>query len=419
MKMRNYIFLLTVSQIYLSSLYAQETKMISGQLSTKIGRYFQENISSTSSQKHKALLEAKTDLTPNTSLVFSLKWTSNTLYDDLKQTTQNKNNRSSLELGENSIQYKTDNFILKAGYQELAWGEAFGFNYADIVNPKDNKETFYSDANDAKKSLLLLNFKYFLPDGSLQFIYSPEPKYHLPLPPILFTSQILPQTDVVTLKNNRPNIFSQNEYGGKLSYSFASFDLATFFFSHIDRNPVYSLSSQTATTLTLKEEHYKLNSYGASCAKTLFDNFVFRTDLVMNANKSFNTLNGLNLLIHKNDELNLVASLDSPTYMNFSGLLSFAQSRLLNETTHYIRKKQESYVLGKVSYDFGEDRIYDFTYTHELDQAGYSIQTQYSHPLNGNSEIKVGSEIYWGSIHSQLAKLKKISTAFISLKTFF
>jgi hypothetical protein len=38
------------------------------------------------------------------------------------------------------LQYKRNKFQLRFGNQQLVWGEAFGFFFADIINPKDTRE---------------------------------------------------------------------------------------------------------------------------------------------------------------------------------------------------------------------------------------------------------------------------------------
>jgi len=308
---------------------------------------------------------------------------------------------------------------LQTGYQDVGWGEAFGFNYADIVNPKDLRETFYTDYADSRQPMFLVNFKYFFENGSLQFIYSPEPRFSRALPVDIFTRGVLPQTNIKTNIEKTPDFFKTNEYGGKLSTSFWGIDASVFYFSYLDRDASYVLKSATLSNVELDETHSKVKSAGVSVASTIYDNFVFRTDIVKTFDKKINSVNGFSLLSTPVDMTNIVVSLDTPTYNSFSGVLVLATSRLSEDLPQAFRQQDQTYSIAKISYDLGSEKSIDLSYTHEFDNNGHAVQSLFTWPVNETVEVRVGAENYWGNQNSQLSKIKNISNVFIGIKNYF
>lgn len=376
-------------------------------------------------QRHYAQFEHLSLMSDNFSILNQARWSYSSLYQDLNNPPLLLQSEDTHDLypGENYLKWKNDSWVFQAGYQEVSWGEAFGFNYADLINPKDQTLTGYAEASEAKLPLLLLNTKIFFAAGSLQFLYSPEPRFNKTLPVSLFTSSLVPNIQFQARKKLVTKIFEEHEYGGKLSLSFSGLDTAFFYFDHIDRNPYYSIESVTLSSVNLLERHGRIQSYGASIAKTLFDDFVFRSDIVLNQNKTINTLStgvaGFTLLDEQTDELNLLFSVDTPTYSSFSGVFIYAQSGLNKLNAQALREKEEQFAIAKISYDFGEEKIFDVSYTHQISLSGHAIQAQLSWPVNDKLELRTGAETYWGEPRATLGRLKNISNIFFSLKNYF
>jgi hypothetical protein len=220
-------------------------------------------------------------------------------------------------------------------------------------------------------------------------------------------------------KEEGPNFFEENEWGGKLSKSFWGIDAAIFYYSYLDREPYYTLTSSSLTSVNFKEHHSKIQSSGLSLAKTLNDDFVFRSDVVYTQDKVINSSTGLNLSNSKSDVLNYLVSLDTPTYNSWSAMFMFAVSDLQTVPTGSFREDIQNYGLTKLTYDLGEEKSFDLSYTHEFNKGGHSVQSQLLLPLNSSFEFSVGGEFYWGRKTSTLSAYKNISNVFISLKNYF
>lgn len=401
------------------SLMAEVNTSIRAQLSAK-GNYYTADADNDIGSRVRTQLEHESKFNSDLVLVNQLRFTYSSLYTDITNNPSNdsKNTRE-FYLGDNYLLFKSSSWVLQTGYQDVAWGEAFGFNYADIVNPKDLRETFYTDYSDAKLPLFLINFKYFFENSSLQLIYSPEPKFSRSLPVDLFTDNLLTQTIIKTNNEETPDFFKKHEYGGKVSTSFWEMDASLFYFSYLDRDASYKLKSAGPSTIELDENHSRIKSTGLSLASTIYDNFVFRTDVVYTQDKNINSVSGSSLLNTKTNMTNIVASLDTPTYSNFSGVVVFAASRLSKDIPLAFRQKNLSYSIAKVSYDLGAEKVIDLSYTYELGQNGHAIQSLFTWPVNSTLEIRVGAENYWGEKQSQLGKIRNISNIFFGIKNYF
>ena len=401
------------------SLMATVDTSIRGYLSAK-GNYYLKDTDENFGSRARAQLEQETKFNSDFTLVNQLRFTYSSLYTDVSPNPSgdSKNTRE-IYPGDNYLKYKSASWVLQTGYQDIGWGEAFGFNYADIVNPKDLRETFYTDYADSKLPLFLVNFKCFFENGSMQLIYSPEPRFSRSLPVDLFTRGVLPQTNIKTNLEETPDFFKEHEFGGKLASSFWGIDASLFYFSYLDRDASYSLRSATLNNVELDETHSRVKTTGVSIASTIYDNFVFRTDIVYTQDKLINSVQGLTLLNTPVDMTNVVLSLDTPTYSDFSGVFVLATSRLSEDLPQAFREKNQTYSIAKIAYDLGEEKTIDLSYTHEWNESGHALQSLFLWPVNATVEIRVGAETYWGNEGSQLSKIRNVSNVFFGIKNYF
>lgn len=398
---------------------AKADTSIRGYLSAK-GNYYLNNANKDIGGRSRAQIEQETKINRRFALVNQLRFAYSTLHKDLSTNPHiNKKDTQEFYLGDNYFKYKSASWVLQTGYQDVGWGEAFGFNYADIINPKDLRETSYTDYADSKIPLFLVNFKYFSKNSSLQLIYSPEPRFSRSLPVDLLTKGILPQTNINMKAEETPDFFKKHEFGGKLAISYRGVDTSLFYFSYLDRDASYILRSATLSTIELEESHARVKATGASIASTIYDNFVLRTDIVYTQDKQINSMEGFALRSHSVDMANAVFSLDTPTYNNFSGVFVVAASRLSENLPQAFRAKNQAYSITKIAYDLGEEKTIDLSYTHEWSKNGHAIQSIFLWPINETIEIRIGAENYWGEKNSQLNKIKNVSNVFLGIKNYF
>ncbi len=329
-----------------------------------------------------------------------------------------KNNHHEVILGENYLRFQNDSFIFQAGYQDIVWGESFGFNYADVINPKDNRITLYSSQEDVRIPILLINTKVFFQDGSLQLIYSPEPKFNKTLPVDLFIGNQLSQSEIIVRKESTPKFFKEHEYGFKLSYSLLGSDLSLFYYNYLDRNPYYAISSVSTDSITLDENHSRISSSGLSFAKAI-DDFVFRSDIVLSDKKRFNYLSGFNFSFFESKSKDLLISLDFPSINKYTGMIILANKTIEQQVTGSFQQKSETQIIARLTKSLEMEKSIDLSYTHDFNKNGKAIQGIINWPVNNNTIITMGTELYIGNSESPYGKVKKINNVFFSIKNFF
>ncbi len=320
-------------------------------------------------------------------------------------------------LGENYIRYKNNWQISQVGFQEITWGEAFGQNYADIINPKDNRVTLYDDQNETKIPICLFNTKLFYTNGSVQLIYGAKPAFSKNLPVDLFLNSI-PQGEISIQKESAPGFFNESEYGLKFSHTFSGLDLSFSYFDYLDRSPYYEISSATANTLILTEKHTRINSKTFSLTKTFFD-FVFRSDFILHESKKYNYLNGSLLDNYLSNTFEYVIGIDSPTYNNNTFYFIVAGRKNDTIISSTLLPVEERYLIFKLSRQLGNEKTIDFSFTTETFTKGNGIQTQIFWPVSNTTELKFGGEFYFGDTASNMSKIKTINNIFFGLKNHF
>lgn len=393
----------------------------SGTINAKLLGYT-EDVNQAVGENIKINVELKSVFSEQWSMKNQLRTLATSLSSNLtSKTTIDSKDQFEVFEGDNYLQYKNDWTITQLGYQTVIWGESFGFNYADMINPKDLRETMYSDIADARRPLFLVNSKILLNgesiNGSLQLLFSPQPKFDKNLPLEMFTAKALPQYTFIISSDHSKAFFEEKEYGAKLSLSFKGFDSSIFYFDHLDRNAFYEVTNINGSNLYLSENHSRTKSIGASVAHSFYD-FTTRADIVFNQDKKYNYLQNNLLKNGISSETNAVLSVDTPTYNDYSFAIVYAQSSLLDEFPNAFRAQKDQFGILKITKTLSNEKNLEMSVTRDLSNSAYAIQSIFSAPLSNLTEIKIGAETYMGDDQSEMSKLKKISNVFISLKNY-
>ncbi len=390
---------------------------ISGQLENRLINYTQ-NTSSNLGYLNFFQFEQKSKISSEILFFNQMRAKATSFNQDVNEFQIKKNSNFQTYLGENYFRYQSGNSNLQIGYQEIVWGEAFGFNYADIINPKDNRFTHYNDQGISRLPIFLLNYKYFFENSSLQLIYGPRPEFSKTIPLHLFLPKSLSNFNIITESESKPQFFKESEYGLKYSTSFSGIDMSLSYFDYLDRNPFYKIKNLTGSNLTLTENHRRTKSTTFSFAKTLFD-YVIRMDFVYSTSKTFNTLNGTSLNDYQSNTKDILLGFDTPSFDNYTLFFIWAHKSLDKIVANSLSPNQSDAVVIKLNKTLEAEKSLELSYTREIKEKANGIQALINFPVNNNTELKLGSEFYFGPDSSQYNKLKKINSVFIDIKNYF
>jgi hypothetical protein len=409
--------------IYSLNTFAQdflyETK---GKVQVGLGAYNNKHAKDYA-HKTSAQIEQISSYKQQFSTVNQLRWKSMSLASDVaNKVAPDKKESFEASLGENYFSVKGETILMQVGLQEISWGEAIGYNYSDVLNAKDHRETLFESSSSNKLPLLAVNLKkiftFDFGSGAVQFVYSPRPSFSKTLPLDLYLSEYFPQSNITVTREKTPNLFDKQDYAGKISFSIEGLDLSLMHFEGLDRDPHYELESFTLTQASLAEVHSAYKQDSISLAKVVAD-FVFRGDLSFVQGRRFNYLSGVSLKSEKSDMVNYTIGFDTPTYAGFSFASLFAQSKLKRSDISFFRDQTEEYLLNKISYEFTSDKKINLYYNYEIKKSGQALQATYTTSISDKVDFELGGEQYWGKKNSNLAKLKSISEIFFSLKILF
>lgn len=390
---------------------------ISGQLENRIINYTQ-NTSANLGYLNFFQFDQKSKINSDFLFFNQVRAKATSFNQDVNEFQVKKNSNFQTYLGENYFRYQSGKSNLQIGYQEIVWGEAFGFNYADLVNPKDNRFTHYNDQGLSRLPIFLLNYKYFWENSSLQLIYGPKPEFSKPIPLHLFLPKNLNSFNIISESEAKPKFFDESDMGLKYSTSFNGIDLSLSYFDYLDRNPFYKIKNLSGSNLTLTENHRRTKSATFSFAKTLFD-YVVRMDFVYSTNKTFNTLNGTNLNDYQSNSKDILFGFDTPSFDNYTLFFIWAHKSLDKVVTSSLTPDQSDAVVIKLNKTLEAEKSLELSYTREIKEKANGIQALINFPVNNNTELKLGSEFYFGPESSQYSKLKKINSVFIDIKNYF
>lgn len=184
-----------------------------------------------------------------------------------------------------SLFYKksAEQWSLKVGFQEIAWGETFGLYIADLVNPRDYTDPFFNDLGWIRLATFTLNAQYFKDAFSAQLVVTPIPRNNW-LPTTHSPFNVLSE-EVEGAKVRGPSKFKIDrcgrdvEYGLRVGYLFESgVDITAFYFRHWNRNPAYRLRLDSHARV-FKPVLRRIQTVGASFSRA-WEKIVWRGDAV-------------------------------------------------------------------------------------------------------------------------------------------
>ena len=145
-----------------------------------------------------------------------------------------------------SLSYTQGIVKITGGFQEIPWGETFGFPILDIINPRDYRDPLLLDPYWVRLPVASLNTQVFLDRVTVQAVFTPLPRNnYYPTPGSSFdpTRGIMGVTLSDQANANLGQIGFSSEWGGKISRLFENgLDVGLVYYHHWNRNPIYTLS---------------------------------------------------------------------------------------------------------------------------------------------------------------------------------
>jgi len=326
------------------------------------------------------------------------------------------------------VQYKSDNLFLRVGNQQVVWGEAFGFFYSDIINPKDLRYGLFGDFSQIRLQTPMVNAKLDFSQVSLQAIVIPKPYFNLiPSPGNDFAypyQNVVPVPNIeVRRQTSLPLSGANMEAGGRASFLLDRLDLSAFYFNYYDRDPWYVISpdTQLPTTLVLEERHSRVQSFGLTATDD-FEGFVIRLEALTTRGRTLPTALTTNfgptLSTAKLDDYIYVIGVDIPTWEKWNLGFQWSQDILSQNSPGLLRQQNISLASLRLQRPFFSNHSAELLYTYSVLDNGQRLEFNYGVPISGRIETHLGIDFLGGPSSSAFGSIYQATRAFVLFRYF-
>lgn len=322
------------------------------------------------------------------------------------------------------LQYEGSNYFLRLGNQQVVWGEAFGFFYCDIINPKDLRGGGFGDLSDIRLQSPILNTKLILQDFTFQIVLIAQPSFNLlPSPGSDYAIPLangLPIETFEIRREARLPITSQNqEWGYRIGGLIGQWDLGAFYLNSYDRNPYYTIAteSQLPQKLVLQEVHSRIQSYGFTATND-FDGLLVRLEVLQIQDRIVPLVDQTGLTSLKVKDSIYVVGVDLPTFEKWNLNLQWSEDTLSEKPAGLFKSGKQSLASLRIQRPFFRNHNLELLYTHSVTDHGQRAQIDYMAPLSRQLESHWGAELLEGPMTSDFGKLRNASRLFVLFKFF-
>lgn len=320
------------------------------------------------------------------------------------------------------VQYKFGPFTARVGNQQVVWGEAFGFYYADVVNPKDMREFGLGPLDKNRISSPMVNLKHVYKYGSIQLLYIPRPYFNKPAPQgsdFAFPFQKFFPGMQTAVKEERmmPIGTAFTEAGARINAMIQNIDASLLYLYYYDRNANYESVVTSPTSVSVQGVHHRIHTLGLTTSAPLGP-LIIRTEVLYHKNKYFDVYTPLKLTSLESDEAVGVLGIDyTHDDVNRVGL-QLSENYRLKELSGAIFARSQPLVSlhGKLG-TYWEQSL-DVILSYAPHDGSYMVQSHYLVPLAKRIEFLLGADFLNGSSHSEFGQYHSASRIYSQFRMF-
>jgi hypothetical protein len=323
-----------------------------------------------------------------------------------------------LRLRDFYLQLKTRSLLLKVGNQQVVWGEAFGFYYADLINPKDLRDFGLRDLTAQRLMMPMLNAVLFFKNASLQFLFAPKPFFNLvPAVDGDFSpwASLIPNTPLKLVDSTQGNFsIGDGEVGLRLTTLLRGYDIGFFFFTYFDRSPVYT-GTPTPTGLDLVATHNRVGSFGLTFTKDAGP-WLLRWESLFTKNKAFQKFASGALTHYEGDEVTVAAEAEYTAWLPWRVALQLAYQGIPRFDADSTTPRHRELVSANVKAPLWGEQTLDAIVSWAVHDGGSLTRLQYTIPTSQQFELMLGADLLLGGSRSQFGAFQSGSRFYVQLK---
>lgn len=320
------------------------------------------------------------------------------------------------------LQYKDDSYLIRIGNQQVVWGEAFGFFYADIVNPKDLRQFVLEDLESLRIPVPMVNARWVGASGALQLVYIPYPFFNrIPVQGSDFFSIAgLPAGSALTVNDSRtlPFELANGEAGAKVSGQLGEIDLSLLFFSYFDRQPAFSarVTSLSPLSISLDSKHHRIRTAGLT-ATTDIESVLIRIEALYTSGRFFDAVSNGTVSSSASDEALLVIEGDYGGVPDWRFGLQAAFDAAVTPVAGALFPPKHS-VSAHVNRSLGREQAVDAIFTYVPADGSSLTRLEHFFPVSNALELRTGADLFLGGGASRFGGLRDASRGYIALRAY-
>lgn len=327
-------------------------------------------------------------------------------------------------LTEAFIQYRGGPLVLTTGYQQVAWGETFGFFLADIVNPKDLREFVLDDLSSLRLPVLAANMLLTFGSGSIQAVFVPRGGHHLlPQPGSDFapdSTSLLPGAALTF--NDEPDIpwrISNSEAGLRASVFVGGVDFAAYYYYYLDRFPNYTtkITSLSPLAVSLNPEHTRVRTFGMTATADL-SLALFRVESVYTKDRAFDFYRNGAYSSEKSDELAYAVEMNFHQFEFAHVEVQWAQNLVQREIPGNLTLGTRNTASVHFMKTVNRDHALQLTFAHGFQEQGSMLRGEYKMPFSSATELKFAGDFFLGPQSGPLGMLRDASRIYAQLTAY-
>ncbi len=345
-------------------------------------------------------------------------YASNSRYDS----TVAKGESSEVAPNDIYLQYKSPSVIARVGNQQVVWGEAFGFYFADVVNPKDTRDFGLGDMNKQRIAIPMVNVKYMFSNAALQLLYIPKPYFdRVPGVGTDFGNQyqsVFPQGKVsLTDTRTLPLALSNGEFGLRGSTTVEGIDLGIFYFNYHSRSPNYHLSIINSSPLegNLNAFHPSLQTIGVT-ATAEQEPFLLRFEALATFDKQVDAAIGGSYVNKRTNEYVAVLGADYTKITNWRLGAQLSDNYLSEAIAGGLIPRHRPLLTLHASGPIFREQNIEAIFSYVLNDGSSLGQLRYLVPLSSRIELLFGADVLLGGQRSQFGQFETASRGYVLLK---
>jgi len=318
------------------------------------------------------------------------------------------------------LQYKSGLTTLTFGNQQVVWGEAFGFYYADLINPKDFRDFGIGPLERNRLHIPMINFKLNFTDNVFQFLYVIKPFFNK-TPNIgsdfsfPFNRFFAPGTFSFNDERTQDISWKSAEYGGRFTPNISGIDLSFLYFNYFDRAPVY-ISSLSSGQTEIRGKHNRLETLGATLSLPV-STLVLRAETLIHRHKHFNKFSGaLNSFI--SDQFVGVLGVDYIVGDRWRLGVQLGENYRFRTEEGALEKASTQLITVHGSLTFFHDRTFDLLVAYAPHDGSSLTEISYTLPLSKRIDLLIASDLFNGGSSSQFGLYHPATRAYIQIKTY-